>query len=53
MFKTDSEANCDGMLKLLKLAENFSVASLPSVQLFKRTKKFEIQFHESSRPTKS
>jgi len=46
LFKTNN-------IETVKGCQEFFGFQLPSVQLSKRTKKFEIQFHEISRPTKS
>jgi len=46
LFKTNN-------IETVKACQEFFGFQLPSVQLSKRTKKFEIQFHEISRPAKS
>ena len=46
LFKTNN-------IETVKACQVFFGFQLPSVQLSKRTKKFEIQFHEISCPTKS
>jgi len=46
LFKTNN-------IETVKASQEFFGYHLLSVQLSKRTKKFEIQFHELSRPTKS
>ena len=46
LFKTSN-------IETVKACRECFVFQLPSVQFSKRTKKFEIQFYESSRPTKS
>jgi len=40
-------------IETVKACQEFFGFQLPSVQLSRRTKKFEIQFHEISRPAKS
>jgi len=46
LFKTNN-------IETVKACQEFFGFQLPSVQLSRRTKKFEIQFHEISRPAKS
>ena len=46
LFKTNN-------IETVKACQEFFGFQLPSVQLSRRTEKFEIQFHEISRPAKS
>jgi len=46
LFKTNN-------IETVKACREFFGFQLPSVQLSKRTKKFEIQFHEVAHPRKS